>query len=151
MMKRFLLLLLLLNGARPAAAQATNSPLKIGAAEAAQHYDQMLTVTGRVAQVTLRPTIVFINLDRPFPDSPFAAIIHSKDTNQFSDLKLLKDRPVEITGKVINYHDRPEIVLEKASQLFVITNLPSAAPAPAPAPAAPAAPKGTNDLTNGVM
>jgi len=106
---------------RPALAADTNNavPLKIDATGAAQHYDQLMTVTGTVAQVTVRPKLVFINLGRPYPDSPFVAVIFSSTTNEFADLKSLKGRPVEITGTVKAYHDKPEIVVEKPSQLSV--------------------------------
>ena len=135
---------LLLGLARSAFADAPLPSAKIAAWEAASHYNQIMTVTGVVAQVSIRPAIVFINLDKPYPDSPFAAIIHSQDTNQFSNVRGLKGRSVAITGKVVNYHDRPEIVLEKVSQIFVLGGW--AAPTNAPA-----ALKGTNDLTKGVM
>ena len=144
MKTRLLAVLLLSAFARLALGDSTNLPVKIGALEAPSHYDQLMTVTGKVAQVTLRPSIVFINLDLPYPQSPFAAIIRSKDTNQFGDLPSLKGRSVEITGKVQKYHDKPEIVLEKVSQIFVLGGW--AAPTNAPA-----ALKGTNDLTKGVM
>ena len=63
-MKRLMLAIWLCVGfAGLAAAEGTNLPVKIGAAGADQHYDRLMTVTGTVAQVTLRPTIVFINLD----------------------------------------------------------------------------------------
>ncbi len=142
-----------------AMADATNAPVKIGAQEAEHHYDAVMTVTGIVAQVSLRPTIAFINLDQPYPDSPFAAVIHASATNQFGALRALKGRSVELTGKIVNYHDRPEMVLEKPAQLYVVggwntpTNRPAITPGkpagqavPTPAPA-----KGTNDLTTGVM
>jgi len=123
----------------------------IGAGEASSHYDQLMTVTGVVAQVTLRPAIVFINLDKPYPDYPFVAIIHSQDTNQFPEVRGLKGRTVAITGKVVNYHDHPEIVLAKPGQIKVFAARLPAAPAPAAPPAAPKASAGTNDLTSGVM
>ena len=103
----------------PAADTNNAVPLKIDAAAAAQHYDQLMTVTGMVAQVTERPKLVFVNLDQPYPNSPFVAIIFSSATNQFADLKSLKGRPVEITGTVKAYHDKPEIVVEKPAQLSV--------------------------------
>jgi len=135
-------------------------PVKISARAAAAHYDQTMTVTGIVVQVSIRPAIVFINLDQPYPDSPFVAIIHSQDTNQFSNVRALKGRSVEITGKVVNYHDHPEIVLAKPSQITVYggwpaTPAPTTIPAPAlvphPDPAAPKPAGGTNNLTTGVM
>ena len=129
-----------------ARADSTNLPVKIRAADAAEHYDQWMTVTGTVAQVTLRPSIVFINLDLPYPDSPFAAVIHSKDTNQFGNLKSLKGRPVEITGTVQDYHGKPEIVLTNSSQIFVLGGWAAATNAVG----APNALAGTNALTIGV-
>ena len=103
-------------------AEQTNAapPAKVGAADASKHYDEQVVVTGKVAQVTLRPTIVFLNLDQAFPNSPFAVVIHSEDTNQFGDLKALQGKSVEIEGTIKKYHDKPEIVLTNAAQLKVL-------------------------------
>ena len=127
-MKKILLLLAL---TLPLALRAadTNTPVKISASQADKHYDQLMTVTGVVAQVSVRPGITFINLDKPHPDSPFVAILRGPATNQFANVKSLKTKSVEITGKIVNFHDRPEIVLT-SSNLVVITSAP-AVPAPA--------------------
>jgi DNA/RNA endonuclease YhcR with UshA esterase domain len=93
---------------------------KIGAAEARKHYDQTLVVTGKIAQVTFRPSIVFLNLDEAFPNSPFAAVVFSRATNQFGDLSKLKGKDVEITGKIKEYRNKPEIVLESTNQLMIV-------------------------------
>jgi hypothetical protein len=60
-------------------AEDTNAPalLKIGTGEADQHYGREMIVTGRVAQVTIRPKVKFLNLDRRFPNSPFTVVIFS--------------------------------------------------------------------------
>jgi len=110
-----------------ALAESTNAvaSAKIGAADADKYYDQEMIVTGKVAQVTLRPTIVFINLDQPFPKSPFAAVIRSETTNQFGNLKSLQGKAVEIKGTIKKYHNKPEIVLESANQLKVMGALAS--------------------------
>jgi hypothetical protein len=109
----------------------TNSPalLKIGTADAAKHTDETLVVTGQVVQVTFRPKIVFLNLDRPYPNSPFSATIFADATNQFGDLKALKGKAVELSGKIKIYRDRPEMVLSKSNQLTIVT---SSAATPAP-------------------
>lgn len=121
MNKYLRLILLAVVCTRLAAADDTHGavPVKISATLAAQHYDELMTVTGRVAQVTVRPTIAFINLDRPYPNSPFTAIIHSDATNRFGDLKSLKGRAVEITGTIKEYRNKPEIVLRNPDQLSV--------------------------------
>ena len=98
----------------------TAAPAKIGTADADKHYDQEMIVTGKVVQVTLRPTVVFINLDKPFPGSPFAAVIRSENTNEFSDLQSLQGKSVEIRGTIKEYRDKPEIILRSPSQLKVL-------------------------------
>ena len=97
----------------------TNST-RIGAAEAAKHYNETLIVTGRVAQVSFRPTIVYLNLEKPYPDTPFAVAIFSKDTNGFGDLSRLKGKGVEARGKIVEYRGRAEIVLQETNQLRVV-------------------------------
>jgi hypothetical protein len=61
----------------PAAETNALASLKIGALEATNHYDQTMIVTGKVVQVTIRPSVTFLNLDRTFPNSPFAVVIIS--------------------------------------------------------------------------
>ncbi len=146
-------------GIGPVLAQDTNNaaPAKIGAMEAAQHYGQNLTVTGMVAQVTLRPGIVFINLDQPYPNSPFAAVIFPSATNRFADLKSLKGRPVEITGMIKNYRDKPEVVIQNPRQLQVdgkpyANSTPAAEPAsPGLTPQTPAKTPGATNDPNEIM
>jgi DNA/RNA endonuclease YhcR with UshA esterase domain len=105
-----------------ARAEQTNAagPAKIGTADAEKYYDQEMIVTGKVVQVTLRPTIVFINLDKPHPGSPFVAVIHSENTNKFGDLDSLQGKSVEIKGTIKEYRDKPEIILRSAGQLKVL-------------------------------
>jgi hypothetical protein len=40
--------------------------------------------------------------------------------SQFGDLQKLKNQNVEISGAITEYHDKPEIVLESASQVKVV-------------------------------
>lgn len=117
-------LLAVVAGAR---AQSTNAPgrhggaaHKISAADATNYFNQSVIVTAKVAQVSIRPSIVFINLDKPYPTSPLALVIFPKFTNGFSNLPALKGKTVEIQGLVTNYRGRPEIVLEKTNQLLVL-------------------------------
>ena len=138
----------------------TNAPaaVKIGALEATNYYDQTVIVTGKVAQVTIRPTITYINLDKPYPDSPFAVVIFHGKSSFFGNANALKGKSIEVKGKIKNYHDKPEMSLDSTNQLTVlgVTNLSlfltprgtSAASAPAnpsPTNAPPVAPS-----TNGV-
>lgn len=102
-------------------ADPTDSPalVKIGTGDATNYYGKEVIVTGTVAQVSIRPKIIFLNMDKPYPDSPFTLVILPVATNQFGNLKALKGMSVEATGTVSNYHDRAEIVLVKSNQLVV--------------------------------
>jgi len=137
----------------PAQADDTNgaSPAKIAATVADKHYGENRIVTGKVVQVTIRPRTVFLNFERPYPDSPFTGVIFSRFTNQFGDLSSLTNKSVEVSGLITNYQNKPEIVLTNASQLTIGEPMPgppsvSAEPnatAAAPAPAPPVKPAAT--------
>jgi DNA/RNA endonuclease YhcR with UshA esterase domain len=103
-------------------AQETNSPvpLKISAAAATNYYDKEMIVTGKVVQVTIRPTITYLNLDEKYPGSPFAVVIFHGKSSFFGNANALKRKSIEVKGKIKNYHDKPEIVLDSTNQLTVI-------------------------------
>ena len=99
----------------------TNLPTTVHpAAEANQFIGTTNTLRGRVAQVTLRPTLTFLNLDQPYPDMSVSGVIFASRTNRFGDLEQLKGRMVLITGKITEYNGRPQIVIENTNQLEVL-------------------------------
>ena len=102
-------------------ADETNSiPLIIGAAQAADNIGKQVTVTGVVAQVSFRPSLVFLNFDKPYPHSPFTAIVRGEGTNEFENLTALKGKSVSVKGKVIEYNGKPEMELRAKAQLKVL-------------------------------
>jgi len=120
-MKAFLSILavLALTLEAPAADTSATAPLKISTADAASHYDQEMIVTGKVAQVTIRPNVTFLNLDKPFPNSPFTVVIFHGHSSFYGDANALKGKSIEIKGKIKNYQDKPEIALDNTNQLTV--------------------------------
>ena len=120
-MKPFLSILavLALTLEAPAADTSATTPLKIGTADAASYYDQTMIVTGIVAQVTLRPNATFLNLDKPFPNSPFTVVIFPRQRQLLGDVNVFRGKSIEIKGKIKNYQDKPEIVLDSTNQLTV--------------------------------
>ena len=110
----------------PASAKAGSlAPFKISAADATNYYDQTMIVTGKVAQVTIRPSVTYLNLDKKFPNSPFAVVIFHGKSSFYGDANSLKGKSIEICGKIKNYHDKPEMSLDNTNQLTVlgVTNL----------------------------
>jgi DNA/RNA endonuclease YhcR with UshA esterase domain len=122
------------------------APVKIGALEATNYYDQEMIVTGKVVQVTIRPTVTFLNLEERYPESPFAVVILHGHSSFYGDANVLRGKSVEITGKIKNYHGKPEIVLDSTNQLSVlgVTNLSLFLNPVVPAAGAPAIASPTN-------
>jgi hypothetical protein len=100
----------------------TNVPPRIPAAAATNYLNQEVIVTDRVAQVTIRPTIVFLNLNQRYPDSPLTCVIKGSDTNNFSDLKNYQDKNVEVSGRITEFQGKPEIVLTATNQIKILAD-----------------------------
>jgi hypothetical protein len=94
--------------------------------------NQNVIVTDRVVQVTIRPTIVFLNLNQRYPDSPLTCVIKGSDTNNFSDLKNYQDKEVEVSGRVTDFQGKPEIVLTVTNQIKFLADTLSNTPATQP-------------------
>ncbi len=124
-MKPFALLiaaLFLATNVIPSRADETNTTaLTIGTAQAAANIGKQVTVTGMVAQVTFRPSLVFLNFDKPFPKSTFTAVIRNSHTNEFDNLSSLKGKAVAVKGKITEFNGRPEMQLTGKAQLKLLS------------------------------
>ena len=148
-MKRILLFFAVaVFAAKLSASEGTNAPAppKIGTADADKYYDQTMIVTGKVAQVTVRPTVTFLNLDKAYPDSPFSVVIFHGHSSFYGDANALKGKSIEIKGKIVKYHEKPEIALDNTNQLNVIGGWVPSIKAPASAP--PVNPAPATQATN---
>jgi hypothetical protein len=106
----------------------TNVPPRIPASAATNYLNQEVIVTDRVAQVTIRPTIVFLNLNQRYPDSPLTCVIKGNDTNNFSDLKNYQDKEVEVSGRVTDFQGKPEMILTTTNQIKILTDIQAVQP-----------------------
>jgi DNA/RNA endonuclease YhcR with UshA esterase domain len=102
------------------AAETNAIPLTIGTAQAAANIGKQVTVTGVVAQVSFRPSLVFLNFDKAFPSNLFTVIVRNKNTNEFESLSALKGKSVSVEGKVIDYNGKPEMELTRKTQLKIL-------------------------------
>jgi hypothetical protein len=105
---------------RSGAAETNAIPLTIGTGQAAANIGKQVTVTGVVAQVSFRPSLVFLNFDKAFPSNLFTVIVRNKNTNEFEGLLALKGKSVSVEGKVIDYNGKPEMELTRKTQLKVL-------------------------------
>lgn len=98
----------------------TNAPTTIPASQAKDYIGSEKTVTGVIVEVNQAERLVRLNFDKPFPAQTFTAVIFAAKTNLFSDLPKLKGKTVEVSGKIVEYRDRPQIVLANTNQIKVI-------------------------------
>ena len=95
-------------------------PPKIPASEAKEHVNSEATVSGKVIELHKTAKLVQLNLDKPFPNQPFTVVIFATKTNLFSDLDKLKGKTIEVTGKITEYRDQPQIILSSTNQLKIV-------------------------------
>jgi hypothetical protein len=107
--------------ANPYTAAQAALPAKIGTADAAKYYDETMTVTGKVVGVSVRPTVALMDLDKPYPDSPFTLVVFEENFGRFGNLQDLKNQDVEVNGDITEYRGKPEIILESTNQIKVVT------------------------------
>ncbi len=98
----------------------TNGPIQIPAREARQHLDSDAIVTGKIAEVNKAQRLVRLNFDKAFPNQTLTAVIFSEKTNLFPQLDKLMGKTVQVSGRITDYHGRPEIILTSTNQLTVI-------------------------------
>ena len=106
----------------PALAQEakTSSPVKISATEAKEHVNADAIVTGKIVEVNKTARVIHLNFEKPYPNTPFEAVIFSTSTNLFPEVDKLKDKTVRVSGKITEYRGRTEIVLTSTNQLQVV-------------------------------
>jgi hypothetical protein len=96
--------------------------VNISAADAIHFVGQAATVCGRVASAKYasdangQPT--FLNLDKPFPNHVFTAVIWGKDRGAFRYApESLAGRHICVSGTVQLYREKAEIVVSAPDQL----------------------------------
>ena len=94
----------------------------IGTAQAGEWTGKQVVVTGVVGQVSSRPSLLFLNFDKPYPNNLFTAIIRNRNTNEFESLPALRGKVVSVKGQVRNCNGKPEMELTGKSQLKVLDN-----------------------------
>jgi len=94
-------------------------PKEIGTAQAPNYYDEEMVVTGKVVSVSVRSSIALLNLDQPYPNSPFTAVVFDDNFGKFDDIKKYEGHQVAISGTITQYHGKPEVVLESPDQIKI--------------------------------
>src|ERR1700688_1701571 len=97
---------------------------KLTAVEAKDHIGEQATVCGKVASsryaATTRGKPTFLNLDKPYPNPIFTALIWGGDREKFgTPEEKFRDKQVCVTGKITEYRGAPEIVVSDPQSIEV--------------------------------
>jgi micrococcal nuclease len=117
-MKKQLLFLLLIGLSFTAFSQTKDS---IPAKEAVNHYNETVKIYGTVSggRWLESSSITLINIDGAYPNSALTLMMKDADRKKFTFAPetFLKGKKVLITGTVIEYKGKPEIIITEPAQL----------------------------------
>jgi len=88
--------------------------------EAAGKIGANAIVSGYVADVVVREKVAYLNFDNKYPKNTFTAVIFKEKFADFGDLKIYKNKNVEVTGKINEYRGKAQIILNNKNQIKVI-------------------------------
>lgn len=87
-----------------------------------------VTVTGRIFSTKFFPesvnTPTLLNMGAPYPDQPLTVVIEKDERELFggNPEALYLDKEVKVSGEVVMFKDRPQIVVRNRSQLLLLNN-----------------------------
>lgn len=77
------------------------------------------TVTG-THQTKSESKVTYLNFGKSFPDHAFTVVVFKNVLNEFTyDPLTLKNKKICVTGKVVFYKGKPQIVIKNESQIEV--------------------------------
>ena len=100
-------------------------PPALTPAQAASHIGEQATVTGTVVSADYRPANdgapTFLDLDVPYPNPVFIALIWGKDRAKFGAPEdTYKGKKISVTGKITVYHDKATIEVSDPGQIQIV-------------------------------
>lgn len=122
----FLLVVSILNISNQTGKITENQELEpgaINACNACNYIGQEITIQGKIVDTFKYKNIsIFLNFEKPYPNSCFTALIWSLDWNKFpkDPEDYYYGKIVRITGEVIEYEGAPEIILKDMSQIEIV-------------------------------
>ncbi|WP_298392238.1 hypothetical protein [Flavobacterium sp.] len=77
------------------------------------------TVTGTY-QTKSENKVLYLNFGAAFPNNAFTVVVFQKDFKNFSyDLLTLKNKKICVTGKVVIYKGKPQIIISKEADVVI--------------------------------
>lgn len=105
-------------------AQTDSTVIRVKPEQAKDRIGKVTTVCGRVASVvftSIQFNPVYINFSKDYPNQPFAAVLTSDNYKRFKPdpFKLVTSRQVCVTGMVVDYKGKPQIIIENEAMLEI--------------------------------
>jgi endonuclease YncB( thermonuclease family) len=92
----------------------------VPACQAQNFVGQDVIIEGKVVDVyTSSSNTVFINFEKPYPNSCFTAVIFKSDLKKFTDVEQYTNQFVRVKGKIKIYEGKPEVILENEDMIEI--------------------------------
>lgn len=85
--------------------------------DAGDYNGKTVTVKGFVADIYKNEKVAYLNFVEKYPDNPFTGVIFARVFSDFPDILKFKNKNVELTGRVSVYKGKPQIIINKPSQI----------------------------------
>jgi DNA/RNA endonuclease YhcR with UshA esterase domain len=87
--------------------------------EASDYMGKSVTVKGLVADVYKSDKVAYLNFIKKYPDNPFSGVIFANKFDEFGDIAKYENRNVEISGRVSTFRGKPQIIIDRKSQIKI--------------------------------
>lgn len=95
---------------------AANVPKVIDIRDAASHLNEWVSLTAKVYSARTMGEMTLVNLGAAYPDQLLTLVLREGAKDKFADLE---SKIVTVTGKLIDYKGKPEIIVTDEQQLKV--------------------------------
>lgn len=114
-MKKLILIILLCTAFTFTKAQTT-----ISIKDVSKHIGETITICDSVYTTRALPNLTLINLGAEFPKQLLTLVIYKADLDKFKEPeKLYLNKKVCITGKLVLYNDKQQVVVNEVKQIVL--------------------------------
>jgi DNA/RNA endonuclease YhcR with UshA esterase domain len=105
---------------------AASAQTKIAAKDASKHLNETVTISDKIYSTKLigNTNMVLLDMGGEHPNQYLTVVIKGEDISKFNSKpeEYYKGREVTVTGKLIDYHGKPEIIVDSPDELKLNMN-----------------------------
>lgn len=94
--------------------------VRINSGEAKKHVGDSAVIKGYIADVYISEKVAYLNFGNKFPKNEFSCVIFKSKYSEFDALNIFKNHDVEVTGKITEYKNKPQMILNSKGQIKII-------------------------------